>query len=127
MFGHVGIREHLLNRFVEAIDGECDTLCQRGNTSVFRKIPIKDFPTFTWISCISELEVKAPILHKIVSKIVSKSDHRNKLKQGDRHYPGICMALAALLKERNREMNGLQTFVSLILFSSRVQKQVNKQ
>ena len=107
------------------MDSECDKLCQRGNASLFRKIPIKDLSTFKWVSCISELEEKAPILHKMTSKIVTKSDHRNKLKQGERHHPGICMAVAVLLKERNREMNGLQTLVSLVLFSAKVQKQVN--
>ena len=34
------------------------------------------------------------------------------------------MATAALLKERNREMSGMQAFLSLVLFSSRVEKKV---
>ena len=33
------------------------------------------------------------------------------------------MATAIMLKERNREMCGIQTLLSLILFSSHVQKQ----
>ncbi len=34
------------------------------------------------------------------------------------------MAIAVLLKERYREMCGIQTMLSLVLFTSRVQKQV---
>ena len=47
--------------------------------------------------------------------------NRNQQKRGDAH----CMLMAILLKERNREMCGVQTLLSLILFSSRVQKQVS--
>ena len=41
------------------------------------------------------------------------------------HYPGLCMSVAILLKERNREMSGLQYIVSLLLYSSHVDKQVS--
>ena len=34
------------------------------------------------------------------------------------------MATIVLLKERNREMSGMQAFLSLVLFSSRVEKKV---
>ncbi len=54
----------------------------------------------------------------------TRSDHRNKTKKGDKHHPGICMALSVLLKERSREMSGLQTFLSLVLFSTRVNRKV---
>ncbi len=65
--------------------------------------------------------MKAPTLFKL---LVTRSDHRNKTKKGAKHHPGICMALSVLLKERNREMSGLQTFLSLVLFSTRVNKKV---
>lgn len=35
------------------------------------------------------------------------------------------MAAATLLKERNREMCGVQTMVSLVMFNSHVQKKVS--
>ena len=56
--------------------------------------------------------------------IVNRNDYRNQHKQGERHHPGICMAIATLLKERNHEMCGVQTYLSLVLFSSRVHKEV---
>jgi len=126
---HEGIREHILLKLFDLIDAECGKLCQRaGNPpSLFRKIPVEKLPEFHWKSCIKELEVKAPTLLQILSTIVSRNDHRNQHKQGERHHPGICMAIATLLKERNREMGGVQTFVSLVLFTSRVQKQVRVQ
>ena len=63
--------------------------------------------------CARFLFIRTPL-----SKILG-TDHRNANKRGERHYPGICMATAILLKERNR---GIQAFLSLVLFSSRVQK-----
>ena len=74
----------------------------------------------------TELKVKAPLTLQLVTALVSKNDSRNKQKCGDAHYPGICMAIAIMLKERDREMCGIQTLLSLILFSSRVQKQVKQ-
>ena len=87
--------------------------------------PIEKVSDFRWCDCIAELKLKAPILLEVVSALVSCNDSRNKQKRGDVHNPGICMAIAILLKERNREMCGIQTLVSLVLFTSRVQKQVH--
>ena len=55
---------------------------------------------------------------------MSRSDHRNRVKRGQHHFPGVCVAVAVLMKERNKHMNGVQTLISLALFSSRVQKKV---
>ena len=73
---------------------------------------------------IAELEGKAPLLLRICSSIVSVNDHRNQHKCGASHYPGICMATAVLLKERNREVTGLQSLMYLLFFSSHVEKKV---
>ena len=51
-------------------------------------------------------------------------DHRNRSKSGRAHQPGICMAAAVVLKERNQKMTGVQSLVSLMLFASHVDKQV---
>ena len=60
----------------------------------------------------------------VVTSLVSKNDPRNTRKTGRAHYPSICTGIAIILKERNREMCGIQTLLSLVLFTSRVQKQV---
>ena len=44
------------------------------------------------------------------------------MKVGSSHNPGICCAAADLLKERNREMCGLQSLVSLLMFSCHAKK-----
>lgn len=72
----------------------------------------------------SELEQKAPLLLQIMSSIVSTNDHRNQHKVGVKHYPGICMATGVLLKERNREICGIQSLLSLLLFLSHAEKKV---
>jgi len=73
------------------------------------------------------VKVKAPVLFQLLVTAVSHNDHRNTHKQGCHHYPGICMAAAVLLKERNRvnrEMCGVQTMLSLVMFNAHVQKKV---
>ena len=79
---------------------------------------------FDWKIFVEDLQNKAPNIFQILSTIASHGDHRNKTKVGDAHNPGICMAAAAVLKERNREMNGVQSLLSLLLFTSHVNKQV---
>ena len=73
----------------------------------------------------SELGRESSNLLRLLPKIVGKSDHRSQDKHGDKHHPGICMAIATLLKERNQEMCDIQTMISLVPLTSRVQKQVN--
>ena len=68
--------------------------------------------TFSWDQ---ELRKNAPTLLKLLYLLVSQSDNRNKVKKGDKHNPGVCMAVGLLLKERNMAMSGLQT-VSAFLF-----------
>lgn len=105
---------------------ECNTLCQRSAVpqSLFRKIPVAQMGEFDWKRCMDELAVKCQSLLQILTKIACHSDHRNKKKIDTVHYPSICMAAAVILKERNREMCGLQSLTSLLLFASRVEKQV---
>ena len=127
VFTSDGLRKQLLQKFTDALNNEVTELCKkRANPpSLFRRIPIEKVSDFRWCDCIAELKLKAPILLEVVSALVSCNDSRNKQKRGDVHNPGICMAIAILLKERNREMCGIQTLVSLVLFTSRVQKQVH--
>ncbi len=58
---------------------------------------------FSWSQCIGELQSKCPTLYQVLWTIVSRSDKRNR---GDQHFPGMCAAIAILLKERNKHMTG---------------------
>ena len=60
----------------------------------------------------------------LFTTITSFNDHRNKIKAGDFHLPGICSAVAVLIKERNREMCGLQSVISLLMYACHCDKQV---
>ena len=91
---------------------------------MFRRLSTNAMCTFDWQKCVEELKLKAPILLDIVLTLVSKNDGRNKHKSGTAHFPGVCTAIAVILKERNREMCSIQMLLSLVLFMSRVQKQV---
>ena len=108
------VRDELFHIFLDAINGECSNLCQRSpaNRSLFRKMPISQLIDFKWSELVSELEARAPLLLRALSTIVSRNDQRNLSKAGAAHSPGVCMAAAVVLKERNREMCGVQSLTS---------------
>lgn len=112
--------------FMKQISTECDCLCRRGMSvaSIFRKIPVSQLNQFKWESCIEELKTTAPLLLQMLTTMVGKNDARNMQKRDTAHYPGICFAVAVILKERSREMCGLQSLVSLLLMASGVEKKV---
>ena len=130
VLGNEEIRTVLVNKVVEmvVVDNECLVLCRMPKDgevlSPFRKLAFDQLKEFKWEMLISELQTKAPLLFKLLSKTVSHSDKRNQHKCGTVHHPVICMAVATVLNERNKNMVGLQTLISLLLFKSRVQKQV---
>ena len=121
---HRGLREAILQLVLNKIGAECTTLCKRSPPSLFRKIAVEELMEFRWEKLIADLCTKAPLLLQILSSIVSTNDHRNRQKAGAAHYPGICMAIAVILKERNREMCGVQSLISLLLFSAHAEKKV---
>ena len=107
------------------MDQECSVLCERRSPpSPFRTTAVDGFQTFQWKDFIDDLTQRAPTLLSLLSTIVSHTDHRNEKKTASAHDPGICMTTAVLLKERNREMCGVQSLISLILYSSHAEKQV---
>ena len=127
VFGHASLKEELLLKVLDMVSIECGALCQKipQNSTSFRNIPLENMEEFEWAKCIEELNNKAPILLRLFSTIVQHNDHRNASKRGDRHYPGICMAVAVLIKERNREMCGIQSLITLLLFKGQAHKKVN--
>lgn len=86
---------------------EFSSLCQRTG-SLFRSIPVTALARNNWDVFVSELKSKAPTLLNILLTLVSFNDRRNTTKVGAAHHPGVCAAVAVLLKERSREMCGLQ-------------------
>ena len=132
MYANPELREQLIQKFIDIIGSECTTKCKcnlpsSNVPSLFRKIPIKDMPEFKWSRCLEEVKAHAlTFLRRLVS-VSSRTDRRNKEKRGDSHSLGICMALACIFKERNREMCGVQTLLSLLLFKSCAEKVHNCQ
>lgn len=120
------LREAIVNSFVNTICLECNTLCQRmnGATSLFRSIPVTAIADKKWEAFIEELQSKAPTMLHLFTTIASYHDHRNETKIGASHYPGICTAIAVLLKERSREMCGLQSIISALMYACHCEKQV---
>ena len=96
----IDLREAIFSTFLNQIDQECSLLCQVGEKqSLFRSIFVSAITQFKWVQIIDELKKKAPLLSAIVSKICCSSDRRNKRKIGSAHSPGICMAIAVLLRK----------------------------
>lgn len=126
VFRHPHLKEQLINKVLDLIEGECALLCSRSQEGPFRRAQVTELDTFNWDRYIHEMEQKSPILLRLLRLIVGHSDHRNQQKRAEHHVPGICMTTAVMLKERNREMVGVQTHISLALFTSRVHKQVRE-
>jgi len=122
---HKSLSELILLRVLDTIGAECTTLCRRSLPSLFRKISTPTLCEFNWQSMVDELQAKAPTLLRVLSTICANNDHRNQHKCGSAHYPSICMAASIILKERNREMCGVQSILSLLLFASHVDKVVS--
>lgn len=122
------VREAIISQLLGMLNKECLQLCRRKSDthspSPFRSIPVDKLAEFKWENMVTELQSKAPLLYKILHSLTSRSDHRNMVKVGAAHFPGICFAAAILLKERNREMCGLQSMVSLLMYACHCEKQV---
>ena len=125
LFSEDEIRKHIVDRVVTELDDECSQLCTHSKPAVFRQVPTTYMEEFKWTDFIQELQTRAPTLLRMLLKIVSHSDLRNKKKCGECHFPGVCMAVAVLLKERNKHMVGVQSLLSMIMFSARVDKLVS--
>ena len=121
-----GVKEAIITQLLGTLNQECNGLCHRKKerSSLFRRIPVDTMVDFKWAQMIEELESRAPLLLRIFDCLVTRNDHRNKCKIGVAHYPGICTAIAIILKERCRDMCGLQSLVSLLLYSCHCEKQV---
>ncbi len=126
VFREPSTRREIIRRFIAVINEECSDMCKKSvePVSLFQAVSFEPSLSFSWTRCIEELQTKCPILLQLLWAIVGHSDHRNRVKQGEHHYPGMCAATAILLKERNKHMLGIQTLLSLVLYSSRVQKKV---
>ena len=113
VFSHDELRRELLLKVMDLVNNEVDTLCRKqkdlDNPSPFRHIPVSTLQEFNFINRVSEMQAKCPFLYQLLIPLVQRNDHRNRQKYGDKHIPGLCLAFAILLKERNRQMCGVQT------------------
>ena len=117
------MKEAIIKLLLWELNDECTSLCRKTTISPFRTIPVDHLADFQWKDMVNDLQLKAPLLFTVLHSIVSRNDHRNAVKVGSAHYPGICSA-AVMLKERSREMCGLQSLISLLMYSCRAEKQV---
>ena len=105
----------------ETLTTECNRLCQIG--SLFRNLSMTALAGKNWVAYIRELNEKAPTLLSLLFTLVLVNDSRNVKKVGDVHYPGVCAAVAILLKERSKDVDGIQSLVSLMMCDCHCEKQ----
>ena len=117
------VKEELLKHFLCLITEECMELCKKG-PSKFRTIPVNQFVDFQWKDFVTELEEKSPILLKVLTAVVTRADRRCERTPKTNKHPGIITAAAILLKQRNREMCGIPSLVSLLMYAGHCEKQV---
>ncbi len=122
---NTSLRDVVILGVLDQLDNECTNLCQVTSPSLFSKVPLSELESFECEKFIRDLQERAPLFLQVLSTIASRNDHRNKCKTGKFHHPGICMAAAVILKERCQRMTGLQSVISLLLFTSHAEKQVS--
>ena len=122
VFSNPRHRDEAVVQVSRIVDEECAVLCSKNPVSLFRSMTLEQAESFSWTQAVDELKTKAPTLYHILDLAVTHSSRRNKQKKGERQFPGLCMSVAILLKERNRMMCGIQSYVSSALFSSHIQK-----
>ena len=115
------VKEAVLSLILQDISQECSNLCKKTPTSLFRKIPVDKMAEFSWEELIKELTFTAPTMLRIVSSIAVRIQNQ---VTSPSHYPGICAAVAVMLKERNKEMCAIQSMLSLLMYSCHCEKQV---
>ncbi len=125
-FSNSHLKDEAVSRVSRIVSDECALLCSKSAqpVSLFRTMTLEQVESFSWRQAITELETKAPTLYRIISYAFTHSSKRNKLKKGERQFPGLCTAVAVLLKERNKMMCGVQSFLSCALFATHIQKKV---
>lgn len=117
------VREELFKSFLKLINIECSELCQK-RQSPFRKIPVDKIPQFQWEHFIEDLELKSPLLLRVLITAVTRIDYRYQHIPETAKFPGIVSAAALLLKQRNREMCGMASVVSLLMYACHCEKKV---
>lgn len=117
------VKDELFKYFLTLINRECTELCQKGTR--FRSIPVDQIANFRWDDFIEEMESKSPLLLRTLTTVATRVDHRYQHTPKTAKYPGIVTAAAVLLKQRNREMCGIPSIVSLMMYAGHCEKQVN--
>ena len=119
------LREAILAHLLQTLTDECSNLCQTSGPSFFRNISVSNLATISWDMFIHDFQSRAPTLFNIMLNLVSFHDRRNIAKVDVSHYPGLCAAVAILLKERSKNMCGLQSLVSILLYACHSEKMVS--
>ena len=109
--GHKRFSELVSSLILDWIEAECNTLCRQ-----YLYLYSGRLRSVTLSATLMSF-VQAPLLLQFQKFLV------NKKKGESAHYLSILMAVAVILKERNREMCGVQSLISLLLFASHVDKQ----
>ncbi|KAL5509486.1 hypothetical protein EMCRGX_G004873 [Ephydatia muelleri] len=128
IFANPHLRQEAVSKVSRMVSDECSLLCKKNAqpVSLFHHMSLKQAENFSWTRAISKIRTKAPTLFSIMNNCVvtRRSASKNKHKKGDAQYPGWCTAVAILLNERSRVMCGVQSYVSSVLFSTKIHKKV---
>lgn len=89
IFSQSEIREQILLKLLDLICEESASLCKKNPASPFRRIPVDSLDMFCWGDYYEELDQKAPLLSRIVTSIFKHNDHRDNIKKGAHHLPGV--------------------------------------
>ena len=80
--------------FLRHIESKCTVLCQKEPPSLFRHTSAKEIDQFNWRSLRLELEMKAPLLLKVLSMVAICTDERCEPRLSTAHHPAVVTSSA---------------------------------
>lgn len=129
------IKKMVLNILEKDVQKELTKMSSKSTNSCLRQRHLEALDSFSWDSLLSELQLNAPTLYRVLQGCVSVKRRERVMKKGGRkgmvarsYRPsnsailGVCAAL--LLRHRNHNMNVVQRIISIILHGGHAAKQV---
>ena len=98
IFAHSELWIQILLKLIDYIRDECARMCRRNVDShpLFCQLPVNKLDTFSWHSCITELENMYITLLQLLTAVVSVNDDRNTSKKPHKHVSPMKHALIAV-------------------------------
>jgi hypothetical protein len=120
---HSSINGLIINKLLDSITKEIQSLCSKSNPSILRKTNIESLKSFEWKSVLAELEKRTPCFIRFLKSCIDNPSHaRNTTKKSDSLIPALVSAACKLIHTYCSDLNLLQYVNSIILLKGGAKK-----